>query len=226
MATPRRRAEDAPTHLRIVKPNETRVKVSNDAFAAAVAMAMRDQHETDLLDASAVLHRRTLLPTMAKFALAIAAAAAAALAYVLLSSPSQSPSERQRSTLSGASNPATPRRAPALLVRNHSATVNEPLELGVGVDPVEPGATVAITGMPLGAMLTGGEQISLTEWAVPAGDAASVLVVPPRDFVGDITPSAELRSPDGTAIARSALKLSWKAPTTAPMAVPPARPQR
>src|SRR5207244_5801235 len=106
--------------------------------------------------------------------------------------------------------PAAPRPAPTLIVRNHSGTVNEPLELGVSVEPAEPGVTVIIKGMPLGARLTAGEQMGLNEWRVAAEDAADVVVVPPPDFVGDINLSAELRNPDGAAVVMSVIQLIWK----------------
>src|ERR1700749_481114 len=76
--TLQRRIEDLVPHLRLVKPNEAPAKDPSDAFAAALAMAMREQNKADLLNASSALQRRSGIPAAAKFAVAIAGAALAA----------------------------------------------------------------------------------------------------------------------------------------------------
>jgi hypothetical protein len=220
-----RRAEDAAPRLRIVKSNELRPKDPSDPFAAAVARAMRDQHEADLLEASSLLDRPALMPTPAKFAVAIAGAALAALAYVLLYPPAPSPSGHRAATLLHALTPSAAHRAPTLTVRNHDGAVNDPLELGVDVEAAEPGATVTIKGMPLGGRLTVGEQMTLTEWRLAAEEAANAVVIPPADYVGVVNLSAELRNPDGTPVVTRGIQLSWKsAAAAAPPVGTPRRP--
>jgi hypothetical protein len=213
---PQRRVEDLTPHLRIVKPNDARTRESSDAFAAAVAMAMRQQQETELLNASAVLQRRSSIPAAATFAVAIAGAALVALAYVVLFPPVQPTSDQRTLTLLRPFAPAVQRPAPTLVVRNHSGTLNEPLELGVSVEPAEPGVTVTIKGLPVGARLTTGEQMGLTEWRLAAEDAANAVVIPPQEFAGDINLSAELRNADGVALVTSVMQLTWKAPPPPP----------
>jgi hypothetical protein len=218
-----RRIEDLAPHLRVVKSNEARAKDTSDAFAAAVAMAMREQHEAELLNASSVLNRRSAVPAAAKFAIAIAGAALAALGYVVLFPPAQSPSEQNALTLLRPFAPPAPQRpAPTLIVRNHSGTPNEPLELGVSVEPPEPGATVTVKGLPIGARLTTGEQLGLSDWRVAAADAANAVVVPPQDFAGDINLAAELRNASGVPLVTSVMQLSWKAPPPAAQPIAPA----
>jgi len=220
-ALQRRIDELAAPHLRVVKPNESRAKDPSDAFAASVAMAMREQHEAELLNASSVLNRRSAIPAAAKFAVAIAGAALAALAYVVLFPPAQSTSEQRALTILRPFAPPTPQRpAPTLIVRNHSGTLNEPLELGVSVEPAEPGATVVVRGLPVGTRLTTGEQTGPSEWRVSAEDAANAVVVPPQDFAGDINLSAELRNASGAPLVTSVMQLAWKAPP-APAPAPP-----
>jgi hypothetical protein len=217
--TLQQRIADLAPHLRIVKPNEARAKDPrtrdpSDAFAAAVAMAMRQQQEAELLNASSVLQRRSAMPAAAGFA--IAGAALAALGYVALFPPTQSNSEQHTLTLRRPSAP------PALVVHNHSAMLNEPLELGVSVEPAEPGATVTVKGLPIGAMLTTGEQMSLSEWQVAAEDTANTVVIPPRDFTGDINLSAELRNASGVPLVTTVMHLAWKAPPPVAAAITPA----
>ena len=216
-----RRVDDAAPHLRIVKPDALRPKDPSDPFAAAVALAMRDQHESDLLDASSLLHRRASMSVAAKFTVAIAGAALAALAYVVLYPPPRSASGDHTTALLRSLLPAAPHPAPTLIVRNHSGTINEPLELGISVEPAEPGAAVIIKGLPLGTRLTAGEQMSLSEWRVAAEDAADAVVVPPSDFVGDINLAAELRNPDGAAVVMSVMQLAWKSVAVAAEPVAP-----
>ena len=205
-----RRTEDAAPHLRSVTPNEVRAKDPSDPFAAAVAMAIRNQQEADLQDASSARPRRSSVPRVVKLAMVIAGAALAALAYLVLDP--QSAIADRASALLRAFVPAAPLQAPTLVVRNHGGTINEPLELGVSVVQAEPGTTVTITGLPVGARLTAGEQPSLNEWRVAAADTDSVLVVPPADFVGEINLSAELHKADGTILVTSMMQLTWKAP--------------
>jgi hypothetical protein len=216
-----KRIEDLAPHLRVVKANEARTKDPSDAFAAAVAMAMREQQEAELLNASSVLQRRSAIPAAAKFAVAIAGAALAALGYVVLFPPTQSTSEQHTLTLLRPFAPPAPQRpAPTLMVRNHSGALNEPLELGVSVEPAEPGATVTVKGLPIGARLTTGEQMSLSEWRVAAEDVANAVVVPPQDFAGDINLSAELRNANGVPLVTSVMQLAWKAPLPPPVIAP------
>jgi hypothetical protein len=218
---PQRRIDDLTPHLRIVKPNEARSKDSSDAFAAAVAMAMRQQQEAELLNASSVLQRRSSIPAAATFAVAIAGAALVALTYVVLFP--QQPDQRSLALLRPFA-PATQRPAPTLIVRNHSGTLNEPLELGVSVQPAEPGVTVIVKGLPVGAKLTAGEQMGLTEWRMAADEAANAVVIPPQDFAGDINLAAELRNADNLALVTSVIQLNWKAPPPPPPPPPVAAP--
>jgi hypothetical protein len=223
--SPQRRIEDLAPHLRVVKPNEARPKDPSDAFAAAIALAMREQQQAELLNASTMLHRRSSIPAAAKFAVAIAGAALAALAYVVLFPPIQPASDQRTLTLLRPFAPATQRPAPTMMVRSHSGTLNEPLELGVSVEPAEPGVTITIKGLPVGARLTTGEQMGLTEWRMAAQDAANAVVIPPQDFAGDVNLSAELRNADGIALVTSVMQLTWKAPPPPPpppVTAPPA----
>jgi hypothetical protein len=224
---PQRRVEDPTPHLRIVKPNEARTKEPSDAFAAAVAMAMRQQQETELLSASSVLQRRSPISAAATLAVAVAGAALVALAYVVLFPPVQSISEQRTLTLLQPFAPAPQHPPPTLIVRNHRGTPNEPLQLGVSVEPAEAGATVTVKGLPAGGKLTTGEQIGLGEWRVAAEEATNTVVIPPQDFVGDVDLSAELRNADGVTLVSSVMQLAWKAPPPPPppaaaVVVPPA----
>ncbi len=235
-------------NLRTAKSNTSLPSTQSDVFADAVARMLRE-HGTGLGEAPSVLKKRSSIPAAAGFVVAVASAALVALAYVVFFSPSQDAFDDHpwlalrswQPTKSTA--PLTPqRRAPTLVVRNHSGLVNAPLALGVSVDAPDAGTTVTIKGMAPGARLTAGVPLSFTEWRVPAEQVASALVIPPADFVGELNLSAELRNPEGAAQVTSFMQLVWKAaapaaalvtsstvPATAvpaPQPMPPQQPQQ
>jgi hypothetical protein len=230
-----RRTDEPIPRLRVVEANKTRtVKdapddpfTADDAFTAAVATAMRQQIEAELMDSS-WQHRRKSFPALATLAIVIAAAAAAALTYVVLFPPTQQSTSEQQGWAPARLFTATqPRRPPpTLLVRNQSGTVNEPLELGIVIDRAEPGSAVIVKGLPVGTRLAAGEQLSPVEWRVPAENATDAVVIPPADFTGEVKLLAELRSADGAALVSAIVQLAWKVPPppVVPVAAAPAAP--
>jgi hypothetical protein len=97
----------------------------------------------------------------------------------------------------------------ALVIHDSSGTVNAPLSLGVSVTSPGPGATVIVAGMPAGATLTFGRRGSTGEWRLPAQDISDASVIPPSDFVGVMSLTAELRDGNGTALVSSPVRLTW-----------------
>jgi hypothetical protein len=205
--------------LRTAKGNNNLPSAQSDVFADALARMLREQVESGLGDTPSVLKRRSSVRLAARLAVAVASAALVALAYVVFLSPSQDGADdRLLSALrswqspksSTAAAPSAPHRVSALVVRNHTGLVNEPLALGVSVDTPDAGATVTIKGMPPGARLTAGVPLSFTEWRVPAEEVSNVMVIPPADFAGELDLSAELRSSEGAAQVTSFMQLIWR----------------
>ena len=232
--------DDQLGRLRSLKSSNSLTNPSSDAFADAVARMLREQIATG--DAPSMLRKRSSVGLAAKLGAAVACAALAALAFVVFLSPSPDTSDdRVGSVLrtfqtEKPSAPSQPQqRVSTLMVRNHSGSVNEPLELGVSVDAPDPNATVTIKGMLPGARLTAGVPLSFTEWRVAAGEVSTAMVIPPADYVGELNLSAELHNADGAAQVTSFLRLLWKAaspatalansaPSAAPAAVAPPAP--
>jgi hypothetical protein len=213
--------EEQLANLRTAKNNNNLPTAQSDVFAEAVARMLREQMANDPGNTPSVLRKRSSVRLVAG---AVVSAAIVALAYVAFFSPSQDASDdRLMSALRSwqspkpTSPPPLQHRVSALVVRNHSGLVNEPLELGVSVDTPDQGATVTIKGMPPGARLTAGVPLSFTEWRVPAEQISNVRVIPPADFAGELSLSAELRNSDGGAQVASFMQLTWKAapPATA-----------
>jgi outer membrane biosynthesis protein TonB len=214
------RGRDEPLgRLRSVSSNNNLTNPS-DAFADTVARMLREQINSG--DAPSMLQRRSSIGLGVKLGAAVGCATLVALAFVVLLSPSQDASDDRLGSMLRVFQPAKPIETPqpqprvsTLMVRNHNGFVNEPLELGVSVEAPDPNATVTIKGMLPGARLTAGVPLSFTEWRVPAGEVSTAMVIPPADFIGDLSLSAELRNPDGAAQVTSFLQLAWKAATSA-----------
>jgi hypothetical protein len=206
----RRPLDDSTYPWRTSTGNEGRGDKSPEAFAEALAKLLREQRERN--GAPSVLHRRPSL-LIGQLTVAAACAAVVAMVYVTLSSSRGADGSALRLWQSMKASLLTPppsRRATALVVRNVSGFVNEPLQLGVSVDSPDPGATVTVNGMPANARLTAGVPTSLSEWRVSADEISSVKIIPPSDFVGEMKVSAELHSADGAALVTSSTQLTWK----------------
>lgn len=206
----RRPLDDSTSPRRTFTGNEGRGDKSPEAFAEALAKLLREQREHN--GAPSVLHRRPLF-LVGELTVAVACVAVVAMVYVTLSSSRGAAGSALRVWQSMKATLLTPppsRRATALVVRNVSGFVNEPLQLGVSVDSPDPGATVTVNGMPANARLTAGVPTSLSEWRVSADEISSVKIIPPSDFVGEMKVSAELHSADGAALATSFTQLTWK----------------
>jgi hypothetical protein len=211
--------DDSTLPRRTFTGNEGRGDKSSDAFAEALARLMQEQRDGERKEVPAVLHRHPS-PLIGQLTVAIAStavvgmvAAVVAMVYVTLSLSQEADRSALRVWQTMKATLLTPppsRRASALVVRNVSGFVNEPLQLGVSVVSPDPGATVTVKGMPANARLTAGVPTGLTEWQVSADEISSVKIIPPSDFVGETNVSAELHSADGAALVISFMQVTWK----------------
>jgi hypothetical protein len=192
-------------------------------FEEAVSRALQESLEPEAVHSPSVLNRGArryaLWGLIVRFALAAAAAAAIALFFVTVVPFSRSPVKPGDDGSSVASIwqslktslfPAPQRKqASTLVVNDSSGAVNEPLQLGINVTAPGPGASVTLKGLPSGARLTAGRRIGTSEWRIPAQEIATAAVIPPDDFTGQITVTAELRGDDGEALVGSSVHLAW-----------------
>jgi hypothetical protein len=193
----------------------------------AVAKALQDP--TEPVDYTPeVRQRRPVVGIAAMLVAAMAVAACTALLYMFLNSGSKGPtqtadgssepqSDGMKSVATAANKAPQAGAAPALLVKDGSGEVNEPLSLGVNVTTLTPGATVTLIGLPNGARLSPGGRASSGEWLIGVSDLPVATVIPPPDYIGPINIAAELRDGTGKAISKSPVQLVWKqAETFAP----------
>lgn len=196
-----------------------RAQGHSDAFNDALAKVLREQMEADQAGPGFAQVRRSSFRALASSAIAGVTAALVALTYFVMISPQPGVSGGRMLAALG-SGQAVPSVAPArrvstLLVRNQRGQANELLELGISVTDPEPGATVAIKGLPDDIKLSAEARKSASEWRVRAEDVSDVKVIPPTDFAGDVNLSIELRASNGAMLVTSDQQLSWKPPQTA-----------
>jgi hypothetical protein len=210
--------DETVTHLRPVGPQDWQAHKQSDVFAEAVARAMQEQGEPDLVEAPSVLqNRHAFVSIAARFAVAMAVSALVALVFVAAFPASQGPADEDGlaslpvlKSLRSSLLPAPQRGpAPTLVIHDGSGPVNEQLSLGVNVKSPDVGTTVSIDRMPAGARLTVGRRMSSSEWRVPAQEISDASVIPPADFVGVMDLTAELRGSDGAALVSSVVRLTW-----------------
>jgi len=142
-------------HLRPVEPRDWQVHRQSDVFAEAVARAMQEQGEPDLVEAPSVLqNRHAFVSIAARFAGAIGVSALVALVFVAAFPASQNPADEDAlaslpalKSLRSSLLPAPQRKpAPGLVIRDDSGPVNQRLSLGVDVKSPDPGTTDTIGG--------------------------------------------------------------------------------
>ena len=106
--------------------------------------------------------------------------------------------------------------APTLAVEDAEGNSNEPLSLGVKVTGNTLGETVNLSGLPADTKLTTGVSSAAGEWRVAVNDLPVTVVIPPRDYVGQMNIVAELRDGNGQAVVRSPVRLIWRQPIPDP----------
>jgi hypothetical protein len=211
------------TPARLQEGQDEQPRRQSRIFEEAVSRALQESLEPEAVHSPSVLNRRAgryaLWGLIVRFALAAVAAAVIALFFVTVVPFSRSPVKPGEDGTSMASIwqslktslfPAPQRKqASTLVVNDSSGTVNEPLQLGISVTAPSPGASVTLKGLPSGARLTAGKRIGANDWRVPAQEISAAAVIPPDDFTGQITVTAELRGDDGDALVGGSVHLAW-----------------
>ena len=211
------------TPARLQEGQDEQPRRQSRIFEEAVSRALQESLEPEAVHSPSVLNRRAgryaLWGLIVRFALAAVAAAVIALFFVTVVPFSRSPVKPGEDGTSMASIwqslktslfPAPQRKqASTLVVNDSSGIVNEPLQLGISVTAPSPGASVTLKGLPSGARLTAGKRIGANDWRVPAQEISAAAVIPPDDFTGQITVTAELRGDDGDALVGGSVHLAW-----------------
>jgi len=98
---------------------------------------------------------------------------------------------------------------PQLTLSDSIGDANIPLKLGVEVKNYTADATVDLSGLPAGTVLSSGIARGDGQWRIIVDDLPKTRVTPPRDYVGLMTLTAEVRG-SGQAIVRGPVRLTWR----------------
>ena len=104
---------------------------------------------------------------------------------------------------------------PQLTLSDSIGDANVPLKLGVEVKNYTADATVDLSGLPAGTVLSTGSARGDGQWRIIVDDLPKTRVTPPRDYVGLMTLTAEVRG-NGQAIVRGPVRLTWRQIPAAP----------
>jgi hypothetical protein len=104
---------------------------------------------------------------------------------------------------------------PQLTLSDSIGDANVPLKLGVDVKNYTADATVDLSGLPAGTVLSAGSARGDGQWRIIVDDLPKTRVTPPRDYVGLMTLTAEVRG-NGQAIVRGPVRLTWRQVPAAP----------
>jgi hypothetical protein len=115
-----------------------------------------------------------------------------------------------REGLSSAKPSARPAR---LVIESQNGFANEPLPLGISLKDASGGETVTVAGLAEGTELSLGTSlgtsIGLAGWLVPAGDLDKTFVGAPKDFVGVMDATVNLRSASDQLLDSQVVRLEW-----------------
>jgi hypothetical protein len=201
--------------LRFAESPESQAEKQPDNFSEPVTKAVQEPFEAELVQTRELLRGRHLFGLVASVAVAAGAAALVALFFAV--APAYGPIGQEdsaalpnwKSLRSSLFQAPSRKHTPTLIVRDGSGAANEPLSLGVSVSSPGPGATVVIGGMPAGAKVTVGEGLGTGQWRVAAHEISDASIVPPVDFVGVLSLTAELRDSEDAALINGLVRLSW-----------------
>jgi len=113
---------------------------------------------------------------------------------------------------------------PHLLLRDDRGETNEMLPAGIEIDGNRAGASIVLAGLAADTQLSAGSPLGVGGWRLDAGELEGLQIRPPRDFVGAMNITVDLRLPGDRLADTKALHLEWMArPERPPAAAPQAQ---
>ncbi len=123
---------------------------------------------------------------------------------------------------SGKQDQLTAATAPHLLLRDDRGEANETLPAGIEIDGNRTGVSIVLSGLAADTQLSAGSPLGASGWRLGAGELEGLQIRPPRDFVGTMNVTVDLRLPDDRLADTKALHLEWVArPENPPQAAMP-----
>ncbi len=192
--------------------------------SVAAAVPSRRLHlDPDVLPEPSVgIERRGVFPLLVRFTLVLGAAAIVAYGVTATSSV-QRASETMAAIATAFREPASPPQVqPRLLVEDQKALENEPLPLGVAVDPPTDKELLLFAGLAAGTRLSAGAPVGKSTWRLRSHDLDGLYMYAPKDFVGVMNAAVDLLSTNQKLLDRRAVRLKWiaKNPVSSPLSDP------
>lgn len=126
--------------------------------------------------------------------------------------------------------PSDKTRTPYLIFEDSSASINQPLPLGIALENSFGGETVVLSGIVEGTSLSAGSALTETRWSLPGRDLDKTFISAPKDFDGAMEVTVTLYSSRQDVLETRRTRFSWggsgkgdKLPVTFPSAQNPAR---
>jgi hypothetical protein len=117
---------------------------------------------------------------------------------------------------------------PRLVVEGRQTFANEALALGISLNGASGREFALLTGLANGTKLSVGGPFGTNGWRIPAQELGSAMAYAPKDFVGVMEASVDLRMPNNTLIDSQFVRLEWvpKQPDVRARPVPAVQPAR
>jgi hypothetical protein len=96
-----------------------------------------------------------------------------------------------------------------LVVETHRGFANDPLPLGISLNAGSGGETVTIAGLAEGTSLSLGSPVGGHGWLLSAHDLDRVFIGPPKDFVGTMDVTVQLRSFTDRVLDSRRVRFEW-----------------
>ena len=96
----------------------------------------------------------------------------------------------------------------------HAIDRGEPYPLVASVAGAAADATVLVSGLPSQARFSVGRPALPDGWLIPVSELGNATIIPPRNFVGPMQLTLDLRLADGTNADRKTLRLDWSGKPT------------
>jgi hypothetical protein len=116
--------------------------------------------------------------------------------------------------------------SPRLIVEGRQTFANEALALGISLNGAAGSEFALLSGLASGTKLSVGGPFGTNGWRIPAQELGNAMAYAPKDFVGVMEASVDLRMPNNTLIDSQFVRLEWlpKQPEARPR--PVVRPER
>jgi hypothetical protein len=116
--------------------------------------------------------------------------------------------------------------APRLIVEGRQTFANEALALGISLNGAAGSEFALLTGLANGTKLSVGGPFGSNGWRIPAQELGTAMAYAPKDFVGVMEASIDLRMPNNTLIDSQFVRLEWVPKQPEVRARPVVRPER